>query len=148
MVMKFEVFEGEVCGGFFGGKFFLSIFPRKNSLEICHRNFTTFFTLKFRMTKEICHLVLTLGAISRNKFFQSSGVRESVVSKRVALADVPLYPIPERGYIRMFPGMKNRKEGTFGCSRYQHPGMRAHLPKPPFYETTLLFPLEKSLQNT
>ena len=32
MVMKFDVFEGEVCGGFFGGKLFLAISPRKNSL--------------------------------------------------------------------------------------------------------------------
>ena len=29
MVMKFEVFEGEVCGGFVGGKIFLSIFPQE-----------------------------------------------------------------------------------------------------------------------
>ena len=40
-------------------------FLEGNSLKICHQNFTTFFTRKFTITKEICHLVLTLGAISR-----------------------------------------------------------------------------------
>ena len=39
----------------------------KTPLKICHQIFTTFFTLKFAMIKEICHLVLTLGAISRNR---------------------------------------------------------------------------------
>ena len=58
MVMKFEVFEGETCIGLFGGSLFLSIFARKTSLE--HHYFTTFFTLKFAMGKDICHLVLTL----------------------------------------------------------------------------------------
>ena len=52
MVMKLKVFEGEVRGGFFGGKFFLSIFPKENRLKICHQNFTTFFTLKFPITKQ------------------------------------------------------------------------------------------------
>ena len=68
MVMKFEVSEGEVCGGFFGGNIILSIFPKKNSLQFCHQYspiLTTFFTLKLTITKDICHLVLTLGAISR-----------------------------------------------------------------------------------
>ena len=36
------------------------------------------------------------------------------------LADVPWYQKPERGYIWMFPGTKNRNEGTFA--------------KPPFLE--------------
>ena len=35
----------------------------------------------------------------------------------------------------MFLGTKNQNEGTFGCSP-------VHSPKPPFYETTLLFPLD------
>ena len=39
-------------------------FPSKYSLGICHQNFTTFFTMQFTISKEICHLVLTLGAIS------------------------------------------------------------------------------------
>ena len=43
-------------------------------------------------------------------------------------SDVPRYQKPERSYIRMFPGTKT--------------GTRAHSPKPPFYETALLFPLE------
>ena len=37
-------------------------------------------------------------------------------NKRVVLADVLRHHKPERGYIRMFPGTKNRNEGTFGCS--------------------------------
>ena len=59
----------------FGGKIHLSVFPRKNSLNICHQNFTTFFTLKFTLTTEICHLVLALGAISRN---EASQIRETL----------------------------------------------------------------------
>ena len=62
-VMSFEVFEGEPCGGFFCGNLFVTIFPRKNSLNISSQNITTFFTLKFAISKETCHLVLTLGAI-------------------------------------------------------------------------------------
>ena len=45
----------------------------------------------------------------------------------------------------MFPGTKKRNEGTLGCSPVPKPRMRAHSPKPPFYETgetALLFPLE------
>ena len=49
--------------------------------------------------------------------------------KRVVLADVPLYRKPERGY-----GKTER--------RHQQPGTRAHSPKPPFYKTTILFPLD------
>ena len=40
------------------------VFPRKYSLKTCHRNFTTFITLKFTMSKDISRLVHTLGAIS------------------------------------------------------------------------------------
>ena len=38
---------------------------RKRVLKSSHQNLSTFFTLKFRMSYEICHLVLTLGTISR-----------------------------------------------------------------------------------
>ena len=65
----------------------------------------------------------------------------SGVRKRVVLADVSRYQKPERGYIRMFPGTKNRNEGTCGCSPVPKTGTRAHSPKPPFYEAALLFPL-------
>ena len=58
--------------------------------------------------------------------------------------------------IRMFPGTKNRSEGTFGCSpvpetgtrvhadvpQHQKTATRVHSPKPPFYETALLFSLD------
>ena len=43
-------------------------------------------------------------------------------------------PKPERGYIGMFPCSENRDEGTFGCSSVPRTGMRAHSPKPPFYD--------------
>ena len=43
----------------------------------------------------------------------------------------------------MFPRTKNRNKGTFGCSPAPNIGTRAHSPKPPLCETTLLFPLEK-----
>ena len=49
---------------------------------------------------------------------------------------------PKGWFWRMFPGVKNRNEGTFGCSAVPKTGTRAHSPKPPFYETALLFPLE------
>ena len=51
----------------------------------------------------------------------NSGVRRRVVYKRVVLADVPRNQKRERGYIQMFPGTKNRDEGTFGHSPYQKP---------------------------
>ena len=41
----------------------------ENSLKTSHQNFTTFCTLKFTINKEICHLVFTLGAISRKFAF-------------------------------------------------------------------------------
>ena len=56
-------------------EFWVAKFPdnfspdKKKRLQICHRNFTTFFTQKFtRLTrsKETCHLVLALGTNSRN----------------------------------------------------------------------------------
>ena len=50
IVIKFEVFEGETCDGLLGGNIFLSILARSNSLEICHQNLTTFFTLKFTIS--------------------------------------------------------------------------------------------------
>ena len=50
-----------------GGCLFVSIFVRKNSLRISHQNFTTLFTLQFAISKEMCRLVLTLGAISRKE---------------------------------------------------------------------------------
>ena len=49
------------------------------------------------------------------------GVRKRAVSKRMLLADVPLYR-----YFLHIPGP-------------QKPGMRAHSPKLPFYKTALLF---------
>ena len=78
---------------------------------------------------------------------QSSRLTKGWFSKRVVLVDVPLERKPERGHIRMFPRTKtgtrlrshvardeNRSEGT--CA------------KPPFYETALLFPLEKEHENS
>ena len=38
--------------------------------------------------------------------------------------------------------VENQNEGTFRGSPGPKTGMRAHSPKPPFYETALLFPLE------
>ena len=64
MVMNFDVSQGDRCGGFFGGKNSCRFSPSKSSLKICHQNFTTFFTMWFTISKEICHLVLTLGAMS------------------------------------------------------------------------------------
>ena len=52
LVMKLKVFEGETCGGFFGGNIFLIVFPWKNSLKICHHVFTTFLTVKFAVSKK------------------------------------------------------------------------------------------------
>ena len=40
------------------------------------------------------------------------------------------------------PGTKTRNEGTFACSLRTKTGTRAHSPKPPFYETALVFRLE------
>ena len=59
-------------------------------------------------------------------------------AKKVVLADVPPERKPEQGYVRMFPRDESRNEGTFACSPGTKTGTRAHSPKPPFYETTLL----------
>ena len=68
MVIKLKFLRERYVVDFVGGKIYLStFFPRKKSLKICHQNFTTFFTLKFTITKELCHLVLPLGAISRKE---------------------------------------------------------------------------------
>ena len=67
----------------------------------------------------------------------SRGFATGVVSKRVVLADVPRYQKPERGYIWMFPGTKNRNQGTFRCFPVPKTETRVHLPKPPFDETAL-----------
>ena len=67
--MKFENFAGRICGGFLGGKLSCQFSPRENrlgGLKICHRSFTTLFTQKFTRSKDISHLVPSLGAISRN----------------------------------------------------------------------------------
>ena len=73
------------------------------------------------------------------------GVQKRVVSKRVVLANVPRYQKPEQEYIRMFP---SAKKGTFECSPVPKTGTRAQSPKPPFYETALLFPLDCFRQET
>ena len=67
MVMKVVVFQGGRRGGFFGGKVSCPFSPSKYSLNICHQNFTTFFTMQLTISEEICHLVLTLEVISRKK---------------------------------------------------------------------------------
>ena len=53
---------------FFCGNRSSHLSPGKVGLKICHQIFTTFCTLKFTMANKICHLMLTLGAISR--FFE------------------------------------------------------------------------------
>ena len=50
-----------------GGKFFRHGLLEKSlkySPKISHQIFTTFFTMQFMISKEICHPVLTPGAIS------------------------------------------------------------------------------------
>ena len=37
-------------------KLLLSYFPRERRVKTCHRNFTAFFTQKFRRSKETRHL--------------------------------------------------------------------------------------------
>ena len=51
--------------------------------------------------------------------------------------------VSKRVVWRMFPRNENRNEGTFACSPGTKTRMRAHSPKPPFYETALLSPGEK-----
>ena len=54
MVMKFEVFESEQVVDFLVAHFPVN-FPLAKYLEFCHRNFTTFFTLKLTVSQQICH---------------------------------------------------------------------------------------------
>ena len=44
-MVKLEVSEGEMSGGFSGGSHLLSIFHSTNRPKICQSNFTTFSTL-------------------------------------------------------------------------------------------------------
>ena len=48
----------------------------------------------------------------------------------------------------MLPGNENRNDGTFACFPGTKTGTRVQSPKPPFYETALLFPLEGSLTTS
>ena len=52
----------------------------------------------------------------------------------------------EQGYIQMFPGTKNGTRVHLDVP-WDHTGTRAHSPKPPFYETALLFPLDRGLDK-
>ena len=66
--------------------------------------------------------------------------------------------VPKGWFWRMFPCTKNWTNSTFGCSSVpktgtmgifgcslvQNPRTRAYSPKPPFYETALLFTLKSS----
>ena len=67
-----------------------------------------------------------------------SGVRKRVVSKRLVLADVPRYQKPGTRVHSEVPCCQ-KWEGTCGCSPIPKEERRAHSPKPPFYETALLF---------
>ena len=71
-VMTFENLEREMWGEFLVAKFPVNFSPGKKKLNICHLNFTTFFTQKFTRSKDICHLVLTLGGISRKEWHLTS----------------------------------------------------------------------------
>ena len=70
-VMKFENLRGKYVVDFLVAKYLVN-FSLENRLRNCHRNFTTFFTQKFTRSKEICHLAITLGAISRKISWISS----------------------------------------------------------------------------
>ena len=66
---------------------------------------------------QTCVAATSLRGMSGVTYGLSSGVRKRVVfrrvvvSRRVVLADVPLYQKPERGYIRMCPCTKNPGQG-------------------------------------
>ena len=62
---------------------------------------------------------------------QPRGLAKGWFSKRVVLTDVPPERKPERGFVRMFPRNEKPEQGDFRQ-------------KLPFYETTLLPPLEQS----
>ena len=73
----------------------------------------------------------------------SQGFCKRVVSQRVVLADVPWTPkTGTRAQKKRTDGTKSRNEGTKDGATVQETGTRAHSPKPPFYKTALLFPLE------
>ena len=46
----------------------------------------------------------------------------------MVLADVPLHPKSEPGYIRTFPRYQKPNEGTFGCSLVPKTPERGHIP--------------------
>ena len=91
---------------------------------------------------------LQIVAVTKNFLVQNlavlkfRGLAKAWFSRRVVLADVPPERKLEQGYIRMFHWNENRNEGTFACSPGTKTGTRVHSPKPPFYKTALLFPLD------
>ena len=71
-----------------------------------------------------------------------SGIDKRVVSKRVALADVPPERKPERGYIRMFPGTKTGTRVRLHAPPPERKPERGYVRQNHFYETALLSPSE------
>ena len=59
LVMDSCNFESENVVNFSVAKRLCQI-TRKTRFKLCHQNFTTFFALKFAISKKICHLVVTL----------------------------------------------------------------------------------------
>ena len=76
-------------GGFFKWKSYPVNFPQENSLKICRQNLTAFFTLKFAISKEMCHPALTLGTISHNKQCTGDGLKQNraISNRRTPIKD-------------------------------------------------------------
>ena len=66
LVMEFGIFGSEPCGDFFGVENYPVNFPRKIGLKFVTKTSPYSSHWGSQWAKEICHLLLTQGAISRN----------------------------------------------------------------------------------
>ena len=78
--MKFRDFEGEICGGFLLAKL-PAYFPAKRTvLQFVTNTSPHSSHQKVTTSKEICHLVLTLGEISRKESYDLASCLHRIVA--------------------------------------------------------------------
>ena len=101
----------------------------EKELKVCHPNFTTIFTLKFTISKEICHLATTLGTISRCPTLGRRGDPKpcEALMDPVIQANVPQESRPETGAAKtVLPGAERATRTVRTFWNWNH----AHLAKP------------------
>ena len=157
----FGAFFGALFGAFFGEQLFASKSAKFAQNAFCKRGPLIWLPKNVERTNASKHNKSYLFPywLAGPPLQIVRGFAKGWFSKSVVLADVPWIPKPERRYKKKrndgpqnrnegtkngTTDPKNRNEGTMNGTTVPKPGTRAHLPKPPFYKTSLLFPLESS----